>query len=92
MYGEICTVLRLRGPKALSRSPTLPPRSEQGLLFPSVRVKGRTGLPLRPRQLYQRTGKRLEAQEHLATATTMYCEMDMRFWLEQAKAEMGGLA
>jgi hypothetical protein len=43
-------VERVRGPKALSRSPTFPPRSEQGLLFPSVRVKGRTGLPLRPRQ------------------------------------------
>jgi transcriptional regulator with AAA-type ATPase domain/tetratricopeptide (TPR) repeat protein len=29
-------------------------------------------------KLYQRTGKRQEAQEHLATATTMYREMDMR--------------
>ena len=36
-------------------------------------------------KLYQ-TGKREQAQEHLATATTMYREMDMRFWLEQAKA------
>jgi len=43
-------------------------------------------------KLYRRTGKRLEAQEHLTTATTMYREMDMRFWLEQAEAEMGGLA
>jgi hypothetical protein len=38
--------------------------------------------------LYRRTGKREQAQEHLATATTMYREMDMRFWLEQAQAEM----
>jgi hypothetical protein len=30
--------------------------------------------------LYRGTGKRQEAQEHLATATTMYREMDMRFW------------
>ena len=43
-------------------------------------------------QLYRRTGKRDEAREHLITATTMYREMDMRFWLEQAEAEMGGRA
>jgi len=29
------------------------------------------------------------AREHLTTATTMYREMDMRFWLEPAEAEMG---
>jgi tetratricopeptide (TPR) repeat protein len=40
-------------------------------------------------KLYTRTGKRQEAQEHLTSATTMYREMDMRFWLEQAEAEMG---
>ena len=39
-------------------------------------------------KLYRRTGKRQEAQEHLTTATTMYREMDMRFWLEQAETEM----
>jgi len=38
-------------------------------------------------KLYRRTGKRQEAQEHLAIATTMYREMDMTFWLEQAEAE-----
>ena len=42
-------------------------------------------------KLYRRTGKRQEAQEHLTTATTMYREMDMRFWLEQAEAQMRGL-
>jgi len=43
---------------------------------------------------YRRTGNREEAQEHLTTALTMYREMDMRFWLEQAEAEPepGGLA
>ena len=35
-------------------------------------------------KLHRRTGKRQEAHEHLATATTMFREMDMRFWLEQA--------
>ena len=39
-------------------------------------------------KLYRRTGKREEAQAHLAIATTMYREMDMRFWLEQAEAEL----
>jgi hypothetical protein len=38
-------------------------------------------------KLYRRTGKHSEAREHLTTATTMYREMDMRFWLEQAEAE-----
>ena len=39
-------------------------------------------------KLYRRTGTRREAQEHFATATTMYREMDMRFWLEKAENEM----
>jgi class 3 adenylate cyclase/tetratricopeptide (TPR) repeat protein len=43
-------------------------------------------------KLYRRTGKRKRAQEHLTIAMTLYREMDMRFWLEQAEAEMGGLA
>jgi tetratricopeptide (TPR) repeat protein len=44
-------------------------------------------------KLSRGAGKRQEAQEHLTTATTMYREMDMRFWLEQAEAwviEQGG--
>ena len=43
-------------------------------------------------KLYRRMGKRQEAQEHLTLVTTMYREMDMRFWLEQAEAEMRELA
>jgi tetratricopeptide (TPR) repeat protein len=43
-------------------------------------------------KLYRCTGKAREAQEHLATATTMYGEMDMQFWLAQAEAEMRALA
>jgi hypothetical protein len=52
----------------------------------------RRPLPPRPRQLSRRTGQREQAQEHLITATTMYREMDMRFWLERAEAEMRELA
>lgn len=43
-------------------------------------------------KLRRRTGKRDQAQEHLGTATTMYREMGMPFWLEQAEAEMKGQA
>jgi tetratricopeptide (TPR) repeat protein len=39
-------------------------------------------------KLYRRMDKREQAQEHLTTATTMYREMDMRFWLEKAEAEL----
>jgi class 3 adenylate cyclase/tetratricopeptide (TPR) repeat protein len=38
-------------------------------------------------KLYERTGKRQEAQEYLATATTMYREMGMTYWLEKATKE-----
>ena len=42
--------------------------------------------------LYRRAGKREQAREHLTTATTMFRDMDMRFWLEQAEAELKELA
>ncbi len=42
-------------------------------------------------KLYRQTGQHQEAQEHLTTATTMYREMDMRFYLEQAEAERAAL-
>jgi class 3 adenylate cyclase/tetratricopeptide (TPR) repeat protein len=43
-------------------------------------------------KLYRRTGKHQQAREHLTTATTMYREMGMTYWLEKAEAEMGKLA
>ena len=39
-------------------------------------------------KLYRRTGKRQRAEVHLTTAAAMFREMDMRFWLEQAEAEL----
>jgi hypothetical protein len=39
-------------------------------------------------KLYRRTGKREPAQEHLATATTMYREMGMTYWLERLEREV----
>jgi hypothetical protein len=41
--------------------------------------------------LYRRTGDRAKAEEHLTTATAMYREMDMTFWLEKAEAALGGV-
>jgi class 3 adenylate cyclase/tetratricopeptide (TPR) repeat protein len=38
-------------------------------------------------RLYRLTAKRDQAREHLATATAMYREMDMRFYLAQAEAD-----
>jgi len=38
-------------------------------------------------KLYRRTGKRVQAHEHLTAAIAMYREMDMPFWLAQAEAE-----
>jgi tetratricopeptide (TPR) repeat protein len=37
-------------------------------------------------KLSRRTGQREQAQEHLTTTTTMYREMGMTFWLEDAEA------
>ena len=37
-------------------------------------------------RLYRRTGKNEQGRQHLSTATTMYHEMDMTYWLEQAEA------
>jgi tetratricopeptide (TPR) repeat protein len=43
-------------------------------------------------KLYRRTGKRGQAQEHLTTATTMYREMGMMYWMEKAEVELQALA
>jgi tetratricopeptide (TPR) repeat protein len=41
-------------------------------------------------RLYRRAGRREEAEQALTTAVTMFREMDMRFWLTQAEAELKG--
>ena len=40
-------------------------------------------------KLYRRIGKHEQAQEHLATATTMYREMGMMYWLAKTEKETG---
>jgi hypothetical protein len=42
--------------------------------------------------LYRRVGARQQAREHLATAVTMFAEMDMQFWLTQAETALKELA
>ena len=39
-------------------------------------------------KLYSRTDKRQQAQEHLSTATIMYGEMGMTYWLDRAEAAL----
>jgi hypothetical protein len=39
-------------------------------------------------KVYRHTGKRRQAREHFTTATTMYREMGMPYWLEQAEVEL----
>ena len=42
-------------------------------------------------KLYRRTGNRDQAQEDLTTATTMYREMDMPYWLQEAESHVRDL-
>ena len=42
--------------------------------------------------LLRKAGEREQAREHLTAATTMYRDMDMRFWLNHAETEMAELA
>jgi len=43
-------------------------------------------------RLSRKTDRREQAREHLMTATAMYREMDMRFWVDRAEATMRELA
>lgn len=40
-------------------------------------------------RLYRITGQPAQAREHLATATAMYREMDLRYWLAKVDAAAG---
>jgi hypothetical protein len=42
-------------------------------------------------KLYRRRGKREDAQPHLTTAVTMYREMGMERWLDEAHTETAAL-
>ena len=96
--GSEAEALRLLGEIASRRDP---PESEtgEGDLRLALRLADELGMrPLVAHchlglgKLYRRTGKREQAQEHLASATTMYREMDMTYWLEKAEVELQALA
>jgi class 3 adenylate cyclase/tetratricopeptide (TPR) repeat protein len=96
-YGSKAWALRMMGEVASHREP--PDAEKAGKQYEQA-ITLATELGMRPLvahchfglgKLCRRTGKREQAQEHLTTATTMYREMDMRFWLEQAEAESMGL-
>ncbi|HEV8640211.1 MAG TPA: adenylate/guanylate cyclase domain-containing protein [Methylomirabilota bacterium] len=42
-------------------------------------------------QLYRRTGNAVRAEEHLASATELFCEMGMSRWLKEAEASLRAL-
>ena len=70
------------------------PRNAEGYYGEATAPAGKLGRPLVAHchaglaKLYRRAGKREQAQEHLTTATTMYREMGMTYWLEQAERVM----
>jgi uncharacterized protein HemY len=41
-------------------------------------------------KLYRRIGKHEDAKEHLTTATAMFRDMDMTYWLAKLEAELRG--
>jgi tetratricopeptide (TPR) repeat protein len=74
-----------------------PPEVDAARAYYEQALQVAAGLGMRPLmahchlglgKLYRRTGKREQAQEHLATAATMYREMGMTYWLEKAEAEV----
>jgi len=71
-------------------------RKQVTVLFADLKDSIRAGLSahchLGLGGLYRRTDKREQAHEHLTTARTMYREMGMTYWLEQAEAELHNLA
>jgi tetratricopeptide (TPR) repeat protein len=93
-YGSKAWALRMTGEVA---SHCDPPDAEKASKQYDQAITLATELGMRPLvahchlglgKLSGRTGQRQEAEVHLTTATTMYREMDIRFWLEQAEAEM----
>jgi class 3 adenylate cyclase/tetratricopeptide (TPR) repeat protein len=96
--GHEAYALHLVGEIAAQREPLLAEKARDAYRR-AIALAETTGLrPLQAHcqlglgKLYGRMGKRQEAQEHFTIAMTMYREMDMRFWLEKAKAGAEELA
>jgi len=96
LRGHEAYALRLVGEIAAHRAP---PELQPAADHYGQALKLATELDMRPLvahchlglgKLHWRTDKSGGAQRHLTTATAMYGEMDMRFWLEQAEAALRG--
>jgi tetratricopeptide (TPR) repeat protein len=91
--GIAADILELLGEIAAAERPTASDAADEFFR----RAKGlATELGMRPLiahchlglgKLYRRMSKGQEARQHLTTATTMYGEMGMTYWLEQAEAK-----
>jgi len=86
--------LRLLGEIASRRDPSTVERAE-GYYREALALAGELGMRplvahchLHLGRLSLKTGQGEQARGHLTDATTMYREMDMPFWLDQAAAEM----
>jgi tetratricopeptide (TPR) repeat protein len=91
-HGNEAWVLRLLGEIAVHHDP---PDAEAGEHHYSAALALATALGMRPLaahchlglgKLYRRTSDRAKAAEHLTTASALYRELDMGFWLEKAEA------
>jgi len=91
------TLRRLQASLLLHRDPTHLEEAVHILKDAEVRAKT---MELRPlvahchhdlAKLYRRAGRREPAREHFNTATTMYREMDMAFWLQEAESHVRAL-
>jgi hypothetical protein len=87
--------LRLVGELAAHRELSESAKAEEHLRQAMAMAEEREMRPLVARchlnlaQLHRRTGKRDLMQSHLTTAVSMFRDMAMPYWLEQAQGEMG---
>ncbi len=97
-HGNEAEALRTLGDIATAQDPRNPEGA--ATLYHRARLVGEE-LGMRPLvahchlglgKLFRLAGKREQATEHLTTATTMYREMGMAYWLEKAEQEMKELA
>jgi hypothetical protein len=87
--------LHLLGEIAARRDPPAPKTAESRYREAMAKAEGLGMRPLIAHchlglgKLTRRAGDAVRAREHLGTATAMYREMDMSYWLLQAEAELG---
>jgi hypothetical protein len=63
--------------------------AQLGITLKTLKVMSRVHSHLGLGTIYRRSGKLERARDHLIGAATMYREMDMRYWQEQAETEAG---